>query len=154
MGRMYVASFQDIAVTAVQDLLTLTNAATTAIRMVRAEINQSGTLDYGDAQAEGIRVNWTRYATAGSGGSAVTPAKLATGDPASGVTAARNNTTQGGTATIILGTTWNVQAGWLWVPTPSEQIWVAPSAIIALALPTIPNDSLNMSGYITFEEVV
>lgn len=151
MGRVYDVTVSDIAVTAVQDFITLTNAATTVIRLLRAEISQNS--DYGDAQAEGLRVNLTRYATAGSGGSAVTPVKRAPNDPASIVTAARNNTTRGGTPATQAAWTFNVQAGLLWVPTPAEYVYVLPSAIIALEIPTAPADSLTMSGVLTFEEM-
>jgi hypothetical protein len=154
MRGVYTASFQAISISAVQDVFEVAAPSTASVRLLSIRMGQSGTADFGDAEAEGVPWNITRYATSGSGGGTVTPVAHSPGDTAFGGTVERNNTTQGGTPTVILSSVWNIQTELLWLPTPEEQIIVAPSGIIALEFPVAPADALSTCyGSITFEEI-
>lgn len=150
-GRVYTASFDNVAVTAAQDFFEITAASGTIIRILSVFIGQSS--DAGDAQAELLRIQINRYSTSGSGGSTPTARPHHVGDAAFGGTVEANNTTQGGTAVLLVAETANVQAGWYYTPTPEEQILSAVAGILAISLPAAPADSLTMSGRITFEVI-
>lgn len=157
---MYSASFENVGVTAVQDLIALLAAATSRIAICRAEVWQFS--DVGDAAAEMLRVSWKRGATvAGSGGSAATPALIKAWGRAAVTTARVNDTTQANTGTIatLLPTVMHIAAGYIYAPRYGgeadidERITVEASQRIVLSLDTAPADSLSMSGYILFEEL-
>ncbi len=150
MGRVYTASVSAIAVAAIQDFFELLAPATGMVKILSVRLGQY--TDAGDSEAELLPVNIVRYATSGSGGSTPTARPHQVGHAATGVVVEANNTTQGGTPTVILSDAFNVQAGWLYVPTPEEWIWIPPSGRLAIELFVAPGDTFTMQGSITFEE--
>jgi hypothetical protein len=96
-------------------------------------------------------------ATVTSGnGTAVTPRKTMSGDPAATATVERNGTTvatTSGTLEPLRRSGDNVLNGWHWVFTPETRLWLAPSGVLVVRLVTAPAASLNMSGELIFEEV-
>ena len=151
MGRMYSATFEEVAVTAVQDLFELVAPADSAVILHSVSISQSS--DAGDAQSEMLNLLYHRGSTSGSLGTTVTPAPLNLGDAAFGGTCEANNTTQSTEGTILRAENFNVLAGYLWQPTPEERIVISPSGRLIIELQTTPADSLTMSGTIVFEEI-
>ena len=153
MGRVYSASFSGIAVTGVQDLLSLTGASGIICEILGVRVGQDS--EFGDAAAEMLRIRIVRYGTIGSGGSAVTEEEHELGGNAAAAAVIRNNTTPGTTETVIVEDVFNVQSGWLYAPVPEERIIVPPTGTIVLAvkLQTAPDDSTDMSGMITWQEV-
>lgn len=151
MGRMYSATFEEVAVTAAQDLFELVAPADMSVAIHGLVISQSS--DAGDAASEQLNVLVHRASTSGSGGSVPTPAPLAVGDAASTVTVEANNTTQGTEGTIIHSESFNVMAGLqIWLP-PECRWMISPSGRLVVELQTAPADSLTMSGTIYFEEI-
>lgn len=153
MGRMYTASFGGVAVSVIQDLFELLAPADAVVVIHSIIIGQSS--DYGDSEAEGLRVQISRTdgTTSGSGGSTPTARPHEKGDAAFGGTVEANNTTQATVTTVIVEDTFNVQAGWQWRPTPEERITLSPSETVVVELPVAPADAITMSGSITFEEI-
>lgn len=153
MGHMYTANFTGVAVTAAQDLFQLLASATVPFIVHSVRIGQSS--DAGDAQAEmlQIQISSSSMSVNGSGGSTVTPALHAPGDPVATTVAEANNTTVSTVTTVIISDTFNVQAGWLYLPTPEERITILPTKGLVVELPSAPDDSITMSGSITFEEI-
>ncbi len=151
-GRMYTANIS-VAVTAAQDFWEINAPSTGIVVIHRIFLGQSS--DAADAQAEMLRVHIARSTTggAGSGGTGPTARPHAFGMAAFGGTVEANNTTEATTQTNIYEESFNVQAGWFWVPTPEERIIVPPSGILIVGLPAAPADSLTMQGSITFEEI-
>lgn len=95
----YSASFEDIDVSAAQDLVEIAAGAAVPITINRIEVSWGGTTQ------EVCRVRLVRRSDAGSGGSAVTPRALnARNTVASAATVNRNVTTPG-TAGNVLWTT-------------------------------------------------
>ena len=151
MGRMYTASVVGVAATAAQDFFAFTAAADMCVIVHSVRISQ--TTEFGDAAAEMLDVSLTRYATIGSIGSTPVARPHNVGDVASSLTAIHaNDTTQGATPTVLLADSFNVQAGWLYVPTPEERMVVSPSGVFAVEV-SAPADSVTFSGSITFEEI-
>jgi hypothetical protein len=150
---MYTASFDNVAVTAAQDLFQLLASATVPIIIHEVRIGQSS--DAGDAEAEMLRIALARsdMTINGSGGTTPTPAKHSDGSSAAATVSEANNTTLSTVQTVIVADTFNVQAGWLYVPTPEERIIILPTEGFIVNLPGAPNDSLTMSGSVTFEEI-
>lgn len=154
MSRLYTVSFNDVAVTAQQDLFEITPADDKPISIVGLFVTQS--TEVGDAAEEMLRFNVIRgHTTSGSGGSAPTPVPLNPADAAAGFTSEVNNTTIAsvGTTTILHAGTFNVRVGLeLWLP--PECYWKASQAntTIVVRLLTTPADSVNLSGTLYVRE--
>ena len=154
MGRLYTAVFNNVAVTAIQDLFEIVAPATGIVLLHDIHISQN--TDVGDAAEEVLRIELTSGHTAsGSGGSAVTPIPLGLGDAAFAGTCEVNNTTQASAGTIVTHYVWNfnIRAGFDKIFTPETRPVIAPSRRMCLELPAAPADSLTMSGSITIEEI-
>jgi len=149
-GRVYTAAVTGVAVSALQDFFEVRAPSTGMIEVLSIRVGQYS--DAGDSESELLPINLTRYATSGSGGSTVTPQPHMVGHAASGVSVEANNTTQGGTPTVVFSDTFNIQAGWIYLPLREERLWVPPSGILAVELPVAPSDSITMAGSITFAE--
>lgn len=148
---MYSATFEEVAVTAAQDLFEI-NAPSDATVIVHAvHISQSS--DAGDAQSEQLNVLIHRGSTSGSGGSTPTAAPLSLGDPAFGGTVEANNTSQSTEGTQLHSENFNVMAGLSIIWTPETRPVISPSGRLIIELQTAPADSLTMSGTVYFEEV-
>lgn len=154
MSGIYTAVFNNVAVTAVQDLFEIVAAADAVVLL--HDIHLSQNTDVGDAAEEVLRVELTSGHTAsGSGGSAPTAIPRNIGQAAFGGSVEVNNTTQASTGTIVTHYVWNwnIRVGFDKIFTPETRPRIAPSGRMCLELPVQPADSVTMSGSITFEEV-
>lgn len=154
MGRIYTATFADVAVTAQQDLFELVAPSDAIVLIHQLEISQLS--DVGDSQEEMLSIRLkSGSTTSGSGGSTVTPVPVSVGDPAFGGTCEANNTTKASLGTIVThyAWAWNIRMDFnkLWVP--ELRPILSPSRRLTVELATTPADSLTMSGVLTFEEV-
>jgi hypothetical protein len=154
MGRLFTSCFQAVTVSAAQDLFALHASSTVPLLIHSCVIGQSS--DFGDAQDENLRIRIRRGMTSnGTGGTtpAMNPvdAREAT---AATATCRANDTTaaSGGTIVEMWEETFNVRAGYVWLPTPAMQLTCAVSTRIAFNLPAAPADALTMSGTIVWEE--
>ncbi len=153
MGMIYTANLVgfSFANNGAVDLWEITAPTDAVVVLHSVYIGQDS--DYADAQAEGLTVSLTRYATAGVNGTALTPAPHDTGYAAAGSTVDKLNTTQGGTPTVVLSDSWNIQIGWQYRPSPEERIVISPGKILAVELPDSPADTIVIDSSITFEEI-
>lgn len=145
--RYYTVAFDNVAVTAAQDLFEIGPADDKPVELVGLFLGQSS--DVGDAAEEILRWSIVRgHATSGSGGSAATGRPLDRSGPAAGFAAEVNNTTiaSAGTGVTMHHGACNVRVG--------EQIWwpegCSPEAsqadgLIVVRLLSTPADSLTMS---------
>lgn len=151
MGRMYSATFEEVVVSAIQDLFELVAPADLIVAIHGLVLSQSS--DAGDSESEQLNILIHRGSTSGSGGGAPTPAPLNVGDAASTVTVESNNTTQGTEGTQIHAECFNVMAGLaIWWPPECRPI-ISPSGRLIVELQTAPADAITMSGTIYFEEI-
>jgi hypothetical protein len=151
---MYSVSFQDVAITALQDLFSLVVAANKPVKLHSCFLSQTSEL--GDAAEEQLRIDIVRgNGTVGSGGTAPTIYKLNSNDAAASATARANDTTEAsaGTEQIMHSEAFNVRAGWQYIPTPETRIITSSTDdIIAVRLLDVPGDEITMTGTLYFEE--
>src|SRR5574343_189722 len=106
MGRIYTVAFNNVAITAIQDLFEIV-APADAVVMIH-DIHLSQNTDVGDAAEEVLRIELTSgHTTSGSGGSAPTAIPRNIGQAAFGGTVEVNNTTQASAGTIVTHYVWN-----------------------------------------------
>jgi hypothetical protein len=145
---MYSATFEEVAVTAAQDLFEINAPADSVVIVHGFEISQSS-----DVDSEMLNLLVHLGSTSGSGGSVVTPRPLNLGDAAFGGTVEANNTTQSTEGVILHSASFNVLTGYTWIPTPEMRIIISPSDRLIIGLQTAPGDSLTMSGTVYLEEI-
>jgi hypothetical protein len=158
MGRVYAVTFENVAVSASQDLFEISPADDKPVRLLGLQLsNVGGVSDVGDASEELLRLTIKRgHSTGGSGGSAPTPAPLDPADTAAGFAAEVNNTTiaSAGTAVTLFADGMNSRV-------PYQQFWTpetCPKAgqgntTIVVRLEAAPADSINLSGVLFVEEL-
>lgn len=158
MGRFYTIPIDAVAVTVAQDLFEI--KAASAKPFFLHEIVLSQHTDYGDAQAEGLRIRIKRATgsyTSGSGGTTPTAQKHNTSDASCGATLAVNNTTQAtagtGALTVLRPEAFNEQAGHQYLPAPEQRPFFAGGEGCVIDLPTAPADSITVSGCAVIEEL-
>ena len=136
-------------ISAVQDLLEVSLPTDLIAEVTNIEFTQSS--DYGDSQAEGLRLQLKRGAgtTSGSGGGSATVSAHQTGQGAHGLTAERNNTTQavvgGGSLDTLFDKGFNIQVGCFYLPPPEQRFWFSPGEEIYVSLPAAPSDAITGS---------
>jgi hypothetical protein len=158
MGRKYKARFaaQNLPATAAFGVFELKVAATCIVKLLSFFVEQSGTTDFGDAQAEGVPIEITRVSSAGTsgGGTAITPSKVESGDPAASSVVKTASIVTGGTQTIIESRAFNVQLGQQYTPTPEEQDVFSPGEFLQITIPVGPLDAIpTVYATLVFEEV-
>jgi hypothetical protein len=155
MGRFYSVAFEDVSVSAAQDLLNITATSSMALRLWRVTGGQRSITVF---EARPIRIRrLPATVTAGSGGAAVTPSLLRPGDPAATFTARRNDTTAmttSGTAVTLLTREFEFLNGFDLVLLPQEEIIVRPGEGLAINLPTAPSGATSMSWTAIVEELL
>lgn len=153
MPRSYTVDFENVTVSAAQDLVELTPADDKVIAITAINIaNVGGTGDAGDAQEEDLRITINRgNTTSGSGGSAPTPQPDSGIDTAAGFTAEANNTTRAtsGTKVVLFADGWNVRVPYEKTFTPEQYKWASQAqTLLTVALEAAPADALSVSGTI------
>lgn len=156
MGRMYVATFDAVSVSAVQDLFEIVAPSDAVVRIHSIDISNEVS-----ETSEQLAIRLRRgegAVTSGSGGSTNTPEPTSNGDPAFGGTVEINNTTPmvaGSGAIKEFGRYgYNVVGGgFSWVPTPECRIDISPGDRFVVNLPTAPTSALTMSGVVYLEEI-
>jgi hypothetical protein len=158
MGRLHIAEFGDVAITAAQDFFEIGAASTGIIRIHEVAVFQ--TTDVGDAAEEILELEFVRgdgTVTSGTGGSTVTPQPIDNGDTAPAATVEANNTTRMVVGTGVLDAYgkigWNVRIPFEKVWTPETRPIITPSDRWTFSLNDAPADSITCSGTVVFEEI-
>ena len=155
-GGLYTVSFEDVAVSAVQDLFEVTVPANKQYVIHEVRVSQSS--DAGDSESEQLLFKVKRHwngQSSGSGGTAATPAALngrdRTGTAPTGWEV--NNTTQvsGGSSALTYVSAEDVQVGLSYTPKTGFEPIVVEEETFTVALANAPTDSLTMSGVVVFE---
>lgn len=126
MGQMYSLSLSTtLSLDSIGDLFELKAASQNPVCVHSIRLGQF-TLE-ADAQAEMAGVKLSTRATPGTGGSTGEVTQpLLPGQELSDVTHMFNATVDAsGAEEIYIEDSWNVQAGWLYLPTPEERIWIS-----------------------------
>jgi len=149
MGVMYSASFDNVTVAAVQDLLQV--ATSTAVGARSATIHEIQ-LSSNATTDERLRIIFHSGTTNGSGGSTPTAVPLHPGQAAAQAVIEANNTTQATNGTTFQSWEWSVLVPFHYLPTPEARIIVATNDLFHVSLETAPTSSV-MSGFIVWEEM-
>lgn len=163
MGRFYSIPFDAVSCTAGQDLWEVLAGAAKPFFLHEVVFGQDS--DYGDAQAEGLRILIKRATSTyntGAGGTSPSVRPHLTNDAAAGVTAKANDVNQatagsGGLVTVR-AEGFNVQAGYQYLPTPETRFFFLPTEACIVSLhggagTAGPADALVCSGTFVFEEM-
>ncbi len=154
-GRTYTVPFNQVSVSAAQDLFEILGAADKVTELAGLNLSQSS--DAGDSESEQLHISVRRVTgspTSGSGGSTVTPVALDPSDAAFGGTCEANNTTQlsGGTNTVVMAESFNVMAGLPLVIPEEMRPRISGATRLLVELESAPNDAVTMDGYATIIE--
>jgi hypothetical protein len=153
-GLMYSINFSSTE-SAAQDLLSLGPVVTPDIAILHSVRIGQHTLA-GDSNAEMVEIEIARASALGSGGGTPTPVPHMVGAPASGIVAHTSDTTEATGRTILLSDTFNMQAGWLYLPTPEERIVISSTAGDDCIAVTLPNSvtSAGFTGTLVYEHIL
>lgn len=153
-SRSYSVQFNNVAITAVQDLIALYCGAM-GLELHGMVIGQvSGTT------VANLRLSVKRLpatVTAGTGGNAATPRKAMSGDAAAVVTARINDTTQAsssGSAVTLLSDIFNTVNGYQFFWPPDDRPTFSPNEAAVFSLDQAPGSSMQMSGTLLFGELL
>lgn len=156
IGRIYTVSFENVSVSAAQDLFEISPADDKPVEIVGLFLAQTGNSDVGDAAEECLRFSIIRgNTTSGSGGTTPTPAPVKRGDSAAGFAAEVNNTTaaSAGTAVTLHCDSFNVRVGYMnWWPVGAEPDASQANTTIRVNLPAAPADAITLSGTLYVRE--
>jgi hypothetical protein len=149
MGRIYSASFSEVAVTAQQDLFQI--EANTVPAIIHA-IYLSQSSDLGDAESEGLSILIQRVTDAVTND--IAEVALDGGSAAANADLAVNETTELTTGASVIHTeVWNILTPFIYLPPPELRPIVNIGDAIVVNLNTTPGDSITMSGTLYFEEL-
>ena len=157
MPRVYNITFEQVSVSAAQDLVQIIGAAGKTVRVRKCWVGMSNT-SLPTAQMCSTRFRFLpATVTNGSGGSSPTAQPLDPGDSAASVTAKANNTTKAttnGTASTLYENGWHAYAGdqWILPKDTGEQPIIGPSESGVYELLSTVSGTVNMSGGVTVEE--
>ena len=154
MARRYRVTFEQVAVSAAQDVFEIKGASGKMLRILRMAVGATDT-SVPTSQMLALRARFLpATVTDGSGGSTPTPQKIDPGDAAASFTALVNNTTKAttnGTAVTLEENSCHVQAGWdYWFPTPPI---VGPSEAFVFELLSTVSGTVHLSGTMEVEEI-
>ena len=151
-GLMYTSSFTATTQTGSRDLFDVIVATPDIFILHSVRIGQRGL--EGDALAEMLEIKIQRAAAVGAG-TANTPRPHMLGSPVASSTVV-TNAALAAAPTAIITDVFNLQAGWLYLPTPEERIVVTGTATDDVLVVTIeaPAATTEWSGSMTFEEIL
>jgi hypothetical protein len=156
MPRIYRVTFENVTVSAAQDLVQIKNASGSnkVLRILRRWISA---VDTTAPTGQMLRLReriLPATVTDGSGGSTPTPAKLDQGDPASTFTAFANNTTPAttsGTAIVVYATGCHIFNGFDDIH--DEPPIVIPTSSYVFELLSTVSGTVHLSGGVEVEEI-
>lgn len=151
MGRMYSAVFENVGVTAAQDIIQIAAPATLYVIVHSIYLSQSS--DSGDSESEMLNLLIHRGTSNGSGGSVPTARPLNTSDTAASTVVEVNNTSQGTEGVHLHASCFNVLSGLELIFTPQTRLILPKSGLLHVEIQGAPGDSLTMNGTVYFEEV-
>ncbi len=151
-GLMYTSTGLAAALATARDLFALTGTAENMVVIHSVRIGQ--TSEEGDASAQMLQVKIMRSAAAGAG-TANTPVPHMLGAPAASSTIVTDAAVATPTVTLI-NDAFNLQAGWLYLPTPEERIVVSGTAANDVIVVNVasPASTPNFEYSLTFEEIL
>lgn len=154
MARAYVVQFNNVSISAAQDLTSLQTTSGMVAEVDEFVFGQITAVSVGN-----LRITMKRFSgayTIGSGGSAATPSKNVFGDSAATCTGRTNDTTQttGGTSVTMPADVINVINGYQYLPAPEDRLSFTISQAFVVSLDAAPGSAETSSGRLVFRETV
>lgn len=146
MSQMYSAAFENVTVSAAQDLFQLLSGSARSSVIHEVQLSSALTAD------ERARVIFHFGTTNGSGGSTPTVVPLSPNFAAATTVVEANNTTQATNGTTMHAWQWSLLVPFHYLPTPECRIIVPASDLFHISVESAPTSGA-MSGYIVWEEV-
>ena len=153
--RVYIVTFENVSVSAAQDLLQIKGAAGKTVKIRR---HWCGPTNTSLVTAQGLSFR-SRFLPAtvsdGSGGSSPTPQPTDPGDTAASFTAKANNTskaTTSGTASVLYENGLHAYQGDNWSYPGDGRPTVGPSESFVYELLSTVSGTVNLSGGVEVEE--
>lgn len=152
-GRTYTVGFNNISVSAAQDLFGVYAGSVKAFEIEFVKLGQVTQTVLG-----GLRLR-LRYlpatVTSGSGGNAATPKPTNPNDTAATITARINDTTQATTSgtAVDLPDAWDLPFGYLWMPPEGSRIIIPPSGAFIVSLDQAPGAAITANGHMAVREL-
>lgn len=153
--RTYTVGFQNVSVSAIQDLVAVYSGASGAFEIHDFTLGQTTQTTVGNLRLRGRRLPAT--VTAGAGGSAGTVNKTRSGDAAATVTARVNDTTQAttsGTAADVVDDVYNPVNGYQFLPPPEDRPACNPSEAWSWSLDQAPGSAQTTNAKMTLAELI
>ena len=155
MGNFWtVNGTHAVAATTEVELITVEADTTNPFIIHSVRIGQSS--EEGDVQAEMLRIQVGRYSGAQGtvGGAAAIESPHEQGIAVATVSGYVGSETLSGTKTVIIEDGFNVQAGFLYLPTPEERIIIAGGEGAFVGIPVGPADAVTFMMSMTIEELM
>lgn len=153
-SRQYSVVSNNVSVSAVQDLVSVTAGATKILGIVSVDIGQVTATTVGNLEVTLKYLPST--VTAGSGGASATVSPLNPSDAAATATARKNDTSQAttsGTAITLWSGVWNVINNLTWQPTSAIRLpIIGLSGAFVVSLNTAPGSAMTVNCSVVFEE--
>ena len=154
MSRIYTVSFENVLVSAAQDLIQIKGASNKILRILRRWVNATDTtIPTGQMLRLRERI-LPATVTDGSGGTTPTPVKHDQGDAAATFTSLANSTTQAsssGTAVVIYATGCHIFNGFDDIH--DEPPTVIPTSSYVFELLSTVTGTVHLSGGVEVEEI-
>lgn len=152
MSRLYKAKMPETSVSTAKTLVQLGVNSGCAAKLVGARVSQRNSTTSAMQRVQILLKSAAATVTSRN------PDKTNENDPASlcvGGTALTgyNASGEGTDGTILLEESFNVLAGWSWVPKANQELEIKPGALVALKFPDAPATALTAVAEIDFEEI-
>lgn len=155
MARVYSITFENVSVTAAQDLFEIQPGTNHPVVVMAVYIDQIS--DVGDAQEEMLRYQIIRgHTTSGTGGTVPTARPMDPGDSAASLSAEVNNTTIAslGTPVVLHSGAFNIRAGLALIfPPEMTPVVNAAQTTLVVRLMAAPADAVTLSGTLYVAEL-
>jgi hypothetical protein len=155
MSRPYVIQFNNVSVSAAQDLFNVAATSGMSFMLHQFELNSENSSSAAELRVVIKRL--TATVTNGSGGSAATISPIGSSlDTTATVTGRLNDTTRAttsGTTTNLFPFGWNVLNGLFFCPPPEIRPVFGLSQNMLIGLETAPASATTMNGYVVIEEL-
>jgi hypothetical protein len=154
MARVYTVQFNNVSISAAQDLFGIYCGANMAVKLWEFQLSADASTSAAELRLLIKRLPVT--VTSGSGGTAPTPGAILSSDAAATFTARANDTTRAttsGTAVNLFAASINVLNGWQFLPPPEYRPSFKPSEACIIGMEVAPGAATVFDGYCVVEEL-
>lgn len=146
MGMIYTAPITPAAYSTARTIIQLNAPSDAAVILLECHIGFDETASAAEA------IEFKRVSTGGTG-SGVTEVKNELGFAAPGSTVTEDHSAEGSLVDTLFSLSFNVLNGFHYIPLPETRIVLSPSGRLAIGFAVAPGASVDIDGYIVWEEI-